>query len=80
MNKFETIDEEFKLDLWIADINIETIWKEAESENETSPFYKLLKHINKINILSDGNYQTKYFANTFVERLNILKSQLSKTN
>ena len=78
LNKFESFNQTFKLDLWIADINIETIWKEAESENETLPFYKLLKHINKINVLSDGNYQTRYFANAFVERLNTSKQQLDK--
>lgn len=78
LNKFESINKEFKLDLWIADINIETIWKEAEYQNETLPFYNLLKHLNKINILSDGNYQTKYFANAFVNRLNTLNFQLSK--
>lgn len=77
---FENINPNgFKIDLWISDINIEKLWNGSNDLPNSYEFYLLLKHIDKINILSDGNYQSKYFAVNFVDRINLLKKQYSQT-
>lgn len=63
-NYFDSINK--KVDLWIPDINIERIW----NNNNSFDFYKFIKRINKINILSDGNYQQNFFAINFVNYIN----------
>ncbi len=68
----------FKIDLWISDINIEELWNGSNDNSNSLAFYEMLKYTDKINVISDGNYQTKYFALNFVDRINSLKNQLSK--
>ncbi|BAC44395.1 predicted integral membrane protein [Malacoplasma penetrans HF-2] len=60
------ISSSVKFDLWVSDINIEDLWK---GDNSVS-FYNFLKYVNKINIISDGNYQTIFFAQYFQDRTN----------
>ena len=50
-------DNNFTFDIWIVDGALEDFWKN-NSDN-----YDFIKHINKIYILTDGNYQTYYFIN-----------------
>ncbi len=59
-----------KFDLWVSDIVLEWLWREGIAPTEPSSFYKLFKHINKINVVTDGNWQTLNLARLMIERLN----------
>ncbi|MDE5553055.1 MAG: hypothetical protein K2I67_00725 [Malacoplasma sp.] len=60
---YSSIDSSVKYDLWIADLSIIELWDLHSTE-----FLDILKNINKIYVLSDGNVQTNTVAFAYIER------------
>ena len=62
-NYYTVINSNVKYDLWIADLSIIDLWNLHSTE-----FLDILKNINKIYVLSDGNVQTNTVAFKYIER------------
>lgn len=62
--------ENVKFDLWVPEISLVSMWSNGIQSQTTSNFYNLIKHTNKINVVSDGNWQTLNLVTNQVNRLN----------
>lgn len=54
----------FTFDLWVVDATLEDIYN---NDNDT---YDFMKHVNKVYVLTDGNYQAYTFINDALNRYN----------
>lgn len=63
-------DVNTRFDIWVPDASFTSIWTNSTKHQSVSNFYKLFQKTNKINILSDGNYQNFRIITTLLERLN----------
>ncbi|WP_412032660.1 hypothetical protein [Malacoplasma muris] len=73
--------QDVKFDVWIPDISLKDVWNSSISQNSPTSFYRFFKHVNKFNIISDGNWQTLNLATNMVDRLNKKNYvQLSETD
>lgn len=64
--KFKDQNKDYKFDLWMSEISLVELWE----HNLVETNYNFIKHVNKIYLLTDGNYQTYSFVNDAVNRYN----------
>ena len=70
LNDFFNTDSKNQFDIWIPDFSLIDVWKNSNQQLRPSNFYKLIQNTNKVNVLTDGNYQTLTFVNDVLKRLN----------
>ena len=62
--------QDVKFDVWVPDVSLVDMWKSGIKSTTATNFYAFFKHVNKFNIITDGNWQTLNLATTMVNRLN----------
>lgn len=67
LNHYNKISQDYKFDLWIVDGGLKDLWNK-NTDIETN--YKFIKHINKIYVITDGNYQTYTFMGDVLNTYN----------
>ncbi|WP_412032496.1 hypothetical protein [Malacoplasma muris] len=69
-NYVKKYGDNVKFDVWVPDISLVDMWKSGIKAPTATNFYAFFKHVNKFNIITDGNWQTLNLATTMVDRLN----------
>ncbi|BAC44419.1 conserved hypothetical protein [Malacoplasma penetrans HF-2] len=61
LNYYTKKDSNIMFDVWIVDGGLEDLFNYNKSS------YEFIKHVNKIYVLTDGNYQPYYFVNNAIK-------------
>lgn len=55
-------NDNYSIDLWINDVSLEDFYTSSVDT------YELMRHVDKVYVLTDGNYQAYYFINYAIQR------------